>query len=270
MTIDTAVILARGLGTRMRAAQAVALSPAQATAAAAGAKALMPIADATGRDRPFLDWALSGLADAGFTRAVLVVPPDHAAWRAWYEGAGRPRRVAVAYAVQPEPTGTADAVVCAAQVAPPPFVVVNGDNLYPRAALEALRHAAGAAGIAFDAAALVREGNIPADRLGAFARVEVAPDGTLAALVEKPGGTGIPPWPVSMNCWTITAPIVAHCRTVAPSVRGERELPEAIARAVQDGVAVAMPQVAAGVLDLSGRSDIAALGPRLRALAVDP
>ena len=57
--MDKAVILARGLGTRMRVQDAAAgLSADQAAVAATGIKALMPI------DRPFLDYVLGALAEA--------------------------------------------------------------------------------------------------------------------------------------------------------------------------------------------------------------
>ena len=57
---DKAVILARGLGTRMRKSDAdAALDAKQAAAAETGIKALIPI------DRPFLDYVLHVIAQAG-------------------------------------------------------------------------------------------------------------------------------------------------------------------------------------------------------------
>src|SRR5918993_3344152 len=94
-----AVLLARGLGSRMKQdADAAALSPTQATAAAAGAKGMMPIGN--GFTRPFLDFVLSALADAGCTDVCFVVAPDHAAIRDYYHGPGKPARVRISYAVQ--------------------------------------------------------------------------------------------------------------------------------------------------------------------------
>src|SRR6476646_2163228 len=84
-----------------------ALTAAQRRAADAGLKALMPIGD-----RPFLDYVLSSLADAGVTRVGLVVAPDHAAAAAHY-AANPPARVTLEFVVQPEPRGTADAVLAA-------------------------------------------------------------------------------------------------------------------------------------------------------------
>ena len=78
-----AVVLARGRGRRMQLPDAgAALTAAQQAAADAGAKVLMPVGE--GAARPFLDYALSALADAGCTEGCLVVAPDHAAVRAHY------------------------------------------------------------------------------------------------------------------------------------------------------------------------------------------
>ena len=122
MTRERAVILARGLGTRMRQATdgADLRDPDQARAAETGAKAMMPISgplrDAAGAfvsgsvSRPFLDYSLSALADAGYTDVCLVVAPDHEAMARHYSGAGEPRRLRLAFAVQEEPIGTANAV----------------------------------------------------------------------------------------------------------------------------------------------------------------
>ena len=68
----SALVLARGLGSRMRqAASGVTLDPQQASAADAGLKAMMPFG------RPFLDFVLQSLADAGLREAALVLGPEH-------------------------------------------------------------------------------------------------------------------------------------------------------------------------------------------------
>src|ERR1043166_8598826 len=94
---DQAVILARGLGTRMRKPVAgAALDPAQHAAAERGQKAMMPLAGG----RPFLDFVLSGLADAGYARVCLVVGPGPDPVRVHYTGPGRPARVRLEFAGQ--------------------------------------------------------------------------------------------------------------------------------------------------------------------------
>src|SRR6476469_7920538 len=81
MTTGRAIILARGLGTRMRAPDPSGqLTPEQQRAANSGVKAMMPL-----NGRPFLDFILSSLADAGVLRVALVVAPDHEALRRYYE-----------------------------------------------------------------------------------------------------------------------------------------------------------------------------------------
>src|SRR4249919_1885258 len=98
-----AVILARGLGTRMRRADGVApLSDAQAAVADTGVKGLVPVG------RPFLDYAISALADANIDDVCLVVGHEHDALQERYGGA-RTSRVRIGFAVQAQPRGTADA-----------------------------------------------------------------------------------------------------------------------------------------------------------------
>jgi NDP-sugar pyrophosphorylase family protein len=82
-----AVILARGLGTRMRKADSTArMSGDQAHVASTGVKALIPIG------RPFLDYVLSALADAGVHRICLVIGPEHDVLRRRYTVEAKPSR----------------------------------------------------------------------------------------------------------------------------------------------------------------------------------
>src|SRR4249919_3478727 len=117
-----AVILARGLGTRMRAADPDArLTPDQARAADAGLKPMIPV-----NGRPFLDYVFSSLADAGITDIALVVAPDHEQIRAYYEVQSPPSRVQVAFVVQAAPLGTANAILTVERWADgKPFLAMN-------------------------------------------------------------------------------------------------------------------------------------------------
>lgn len=266
-----AVILARGLGTRMRREDAAAaLDPRQAAAAARGLKAMIPDA----RGRPFLDHILASLADAGIRRAVLVVAPDHAAIRDHYE-AHPPRRLELAWAVQDEPIGTADALLTAeAIVGDAPFLVCNADNLYPAAALEALVRLDRPGLVAFARDGLLAHGNIDPARVQAFALLAIDAAGDLADLVEKPdaaqfaaAGADVP---VSMNLWRFDAGIFPACRAVPRSARGEFELPEAVRLAVAGGYRLHAVPSREGVLDLSARGDIASVAARLATLEATP
>ena len=77
--MDQVVILARGLGTRMKKSDpAVALDAALAAAADSGIKAMIPT-----MGRPFLDYVLAVAAEAGITRC-LVVGPEHGQIQKYY------------------------------------------------------------------------------------------------------------------------------------------------------------------------------------------
>lgn len=276
--IHTAAILARGLGTRMRRLDATAqLDNTQVAVADSGVKGMIPIAGANGDGvaRPFLDYVISTLADAGISRVVLVLGPEHDTVREYYARAAPPSRVRMVFAVQAEPIGTANAVVAAAEaIGPEPFLVLNADNFYPPEAIERLVNAESAAVIAFDRDALVRDGNIDRERVRSFAVLQVSADGRLMQIIEKPGDridleSEAARW-VGMNCWTITPAIVDACRRVPRSARGEFELPEAVALALSEGVQVHAERLALPVLDLSQRADIPAVAERLAHVRVAP
>ena len=87
-----------------------------------------------------------------------------------YAGAGRPRRLSLAFAVQDEPIGTANAVAAAAAwTGDDPFLVINGDNYYAVRTLASLVGRAGAATALYRAETLVARSNIPPERIRAFA-----------------------------------------------------------------------------------------------------
>jgi glucose-1-phosphate thymidylyltransferase len=264
----TAVILARGLGTRMQAEDGAALSAAQAAAAAAGAKGLIPVAG-----HPLLDHVLDALAEGGVTDVVFVVAPGEGAIRRRYTVEAPPSRVRVTFAEQAEPRGTADALHAAAAaveaVAPRDaqgrahFLMCNADNLYPVESVRALVALEGPGLIAYESGALIAQGNIPEDRVRAFALLDVSAEGVLREIAEKPPA-GHPLLRaaeklVSMNLWRFTSEIFAECAAVRPSVRGELELVDAVRRAMKRGVRFTAVRQRLGVLDLSRRGDVAAV-----------
>lgn len=263
-----AVILARGLGTRMRKGDAGAtLDAAQSAVADAGIKGMIPIG------RPFLDYVISALADAGITDVCLVIGPEHQGVRDYYDALPM-SRVRVHYAIQQEPRGTADAVAAARDFAGrETILVLNADNYYPVDAFRALA-TLGASGLAgFDRAALIARSNIPEERIRSFALVEVDESGALTAIVEKPDEETFARMgsdaPVSMNLWSFSPVIFEACRRVTPSVRGELELQDAVRLAVHDfGERFTVIPCAAGVLDLSNRRDIPAVAERLAGVEV--
>jgi glucose-1-phosphate thymidylyltransferase len=268
---DRAVVLARGAGRRMQAEDpAAVLTDEQRRAADAGLKALMPIGG-----RPFLDYVLSSLADAGVRDVALIVAPEHGAVRARYERDAPPRRVRLAFVVQAEARGTADAILAAeVWTGHEPFLSVNSDNLYPVDVLRSLVESGEPALPVFRRADLVRDGNVRDDQVHTFALVEVTRDGYLARIVEKPdphlmsaaGGDAL----LSMNCWAFDARIFDACRAVPRSPRGEFELPQAVMLAVERGVRFRAIPAAGAVLDLSRRGDTAEVARRLQNVVPTP
>lgn len=255
--ITTAVVLARGLGSRMRAEGSAALTAEQVAAAASGHKALMPIGE-----HRLIDYALSALADAGIRRAVLVVAPEHEEFSRHLAELA-PTRLEVVLAVQQEPRGTADAVASAYEaVGEEPFIMVNGDNLYPGDGIARLLQVEGNALLGFERSALLQGSNIPAERIAAFALIERSGD-RLERIVEKPDADTLaaagPDALVSMNCFAFTPEIFEACARIALSPRGELEIVDA----VRELETVRVLPFAGAVLDLSRREDIDEVQRRL-------
>ena len=266
---NKAVILARGLGKRMRQAdERATIDATQAAVADQGIKAMIPIG------RPFLDYVLSALADAGCDDICIIIGPEHSAIREHYERSDLLARVRVSFAIQERPVGTANAVLAAEPFAGADrFLVMNADNYYPVAAYEALCDLGEPGLIAFDREELLADGHIPPERILRFALLDIGDDGYLRRIVEKPDEAtaremiGTPA--VSMNVWCFDAGIFDPCRTVAPSARGELELPVAVQHAIDAyGRRFRAVPMAAPVLDLSSRGDIAGVAERLSGIEV--
>jgi glucose-1-phosphate thymidylyltransferase len=264
-----AVILARGLGKRMRQAdEHAAIDANQAAVADQGIKAMIPIG------RPFLDYVLSALADAGCDDVCLIIGPEHDAVREYYERPGLLQRVRVSFAIQERPIGTANAILAAERFAGRDrFLVMNADNYYPVASYAALCALGEPGLIAFDRDALVADGHIPPERILKFALLDIGADGYLRRIVEKPdeatAGAMAGTARVSMNLWCFDEGIFEPCRTVTPSARGELELPIAVQHAIDSyGRRFRAVPMSAPVLDLSSRADIAGVAARLDGIDV--
>jgi glucose-1-phosphate thymidylyltransferase len=263
MSTARAIVLARGLGTRMRAADPAShLTAEQQRAADAGLKAMMPM-----HGRPFLDFVLGTLADAALRDVALVVAPEHDTIRRYYADEAPPVRLRLAFVVQREALGTADAVLAAEEwTAGDPFLTVNSDNLYPARTLMDLARLDEPGLPAFESDELVRSSNIPADRLRSFAVIQLDEGGYLRRIVEKPPQHLLDdgrPTLVSMNCWRFDLRIFDACRSVSRSPRGEFELPSAVNLAMQRGVGFKVVHAKGPVLDLSSRGDAAEVTRRI-------
>jgi len=266
--VERAVILAAGLGTRMRREdEGSRLSAAQDAAARGGMKAMMPVG------RPFLDYVLSALAEAGLREVCIVVAPGDAAIRDHY-AAEVPSRVRIEFAVQSQPLGTAHAVLAAEELAGGgDFLVLNSDNYYPISAYRALV-ALGEPGLpVFERERLLAQSNFPRERVARYAVLAVGGDGYLSGIVEKPDEAALRALGsevlLSMNLWRFSPAIFEACRRVPRSARGELELPQAVDLAIRElGLRFRTVRCDEGVLDLSTRADVAAVAERLRGVEV--
>ena len=249
-----------------RADSTTHLTSAQDVAAEAGHKAMMPVG-AEG-SRPFLDYILSTLADAGCRTVCIVVGRNHDDVRRYYEGEHRPKRLRVEFALQDPPEGTAHALLAAEAFAgADDFLTLNADNLYPVPVLRALVELTGPGLVAFERDSLIQDSGFPPERVGAFALLDVDEHGRLRSILEKPGLERMqaagPRALVSMNVWRFDHRIFRACRGVPRSARGEFELPEAVGLAITQGVEFRAVTSRGPILDLSSRSDVADLTARL-------
>jgi dTDP-glucose pyrophosphorylase len=250
-----------------RSAEGVTLDAAQTSVADSGVKAMIPIG------RPFLDYVLSTLADAGLVDICVVVGPEHQVIRDYYGRQASLSRVRVSFAVQADPLGTANAVAAAAAFAGgDEFLVLNSDNHYPEGALRALRLLGGPGLVGFDREALARDGNIDDARVSRYAVLEVDDSGYLTGILEKPDADA---WRktgdhalISMNCWRFGPEIFRAAAGIGTSARGEFELADAVKASIAAGTRYEVVPVRAGVLDLSSRADIPGVMERLRGVEV--
>src|SRR5688572_4992064 len=251
-----------------KADESARLAGDQAAAAALGIKAMIPIG------RPFLDYVLTEVADAGFTDVCLVIGPEHRAVRDHYEREMVPSRIRLRFAVQERALGTANAVLSAEEFAAgDTFVVLNSDNYYPSVALEELHRLREPAIAGFERETLVRSGNVPAERTSRFGALDVDEGGYLRRILAAPNEemlrAGTPIYS-SMNCFLFTSEIFTSCREVPLSARGEYELPQAIHWAMdKHQMRFRVVKIAAPVLDLSTRADIAGVAEHLRGVEVN-
>jgi dTDP-glucose pyrophosphorylase len=224
--LEKAVILARGLGTRMRRDDdAVQLSAEQKGVSETGVKALVSVG------RPFIDYVFSALAEVGIRKICLVIGPEHSAIREHCDALPL-TRIKIEYAIQEKPIGTADALKSARDfTGRDQFIMLNSDNYYPIAALEQLIQWPTQGLVGFVSEGLV-QGNITPERIQNFAVLQVDHNNTLERILEKPSPEELATFRdkplVSMNCWRFGSDIYEACDNIELSPRGEWELVSAV------------------------------------------
>jgi len=194
------VLLTAGEGTRMRPLTASLPKP------------MLPVAD-----RPLVAHGADAAVDAGASELLLVVGYEADAVREYF--GEEYRGVPVEYAVQEEQLGTAHAVDCAGEYIDGPFVVLNGDDLYDRASIDALLSADGPA-----------VGTYRVDDPASYGVFEVD-DGVVTGIVEKPSD---PPTDL-VNVGAYRFPAEARDWLDVPlSERGEHEITDVLSRVIDE------------------------------------
>lgn len=233
----TAVVMAAGLGTRMKSATPKHLHPLLG--------------------RRLVDWVVQAALDAGVDRVVVVTSPDAA-----------DKFADVEVAVQPKPLGTGDAVR-AARAALEGFdgdvLVLNGDvpALTPgtvRALIETHRSEDAAATVlAFEPEDVRSYGRIVRDGDGKLARIVEAKDATPAELDLREVNSGIYAFRAA-KLWPLLD------RLEPKNAQGELYVTDTVAMLVQDGdrVAVHNAERAWEVEGINTRVELAFVAAKLR------
>ncbi|TAK67229.1 MAG: nucleotidyltransferase, partial [Bacteroidetes bacterium] len=226
--------------------------------------------------RPFLDYILKNIAEAGYRNVVIVVGTQDDSIKSYYEcgrGSEEFSSLNISYVIQQipagrtKPLGTADALLLALQSKPEwkgeSFTVCNSDNLYSVAALRSLMKDSHAnALIDYDRSALLFE----QERIVQFAVIKKDEQGFLTDLIEKPlpeeialaidssGRIG-----VSMNLFRLSYDMIYPFLEQLPlhPVRQEKELPVAVKlMAEQCPKSVWTIPRSEHVIDLTNQADI--------------
>ena len=130
-----AVILAGGLGSRMQSRDSdINLSADAERAADSGLKWMVPL-----EGRPLISHTFSQLRCAGCFEICVVLSPNSEFVQEALISAAASENLELSFVVQPEPLGTANAVLPAEEFAGnDPFITLNGDTVYPATALKRL------------------------------------------------------------------------------------------------------------------------------------
>ncbi|MDA0839184.1 MAG: NTP transferase domain-containing protein [Planctomycetota bacterium] len=264
-----AVILAGGLGSRMRSHDpAIKLVKDAELAANSGLKWMVPL-----EGRPLISHTFTQLCLAGCNEICVVISPNSVFVKKALIDASASEDIELSFVVQPEPLGTANAVLPAeAFVGNDAFITLNGDTVYPATALEKLisSNHDGWVLLGFSISGIVEKSNIDEQRARRFAALDFDEQFVLRDIVEdaedpqKYAHDG--DLYVSFNCNRLDRRFFDACKSISPDPRnGEYQLPDAIRYGVRRlKIETKVIPVHAGVVDLTSRSSIESAATLLR------
>jgi len=225
-----ALVLSGGAGTRLR--------PITHTSA----KQLVPVGN-----KPILEFGLEAIRDAGISDVGIIVGETHEEIRA-HVGDGSRFGIRATYVHQPQPLGLAHAVLTAADyLGEDDFVMYLGDNLIAGGIADFVRSFEARRPAAQILLARVRD----PERFGV---AELAPDGSVSALVEKPAN---PRSDLALvGVYLFSHRILDAARSIKPSDRGELEITDAIQWLLDQGEPVASTVIDGWWKDTGKRYDL--------------
>jgi len=226
------LVLAGGSGTRLR------------PLTHSGAKQLVPVAN-----RPILFYVLDNLVDAGITDIGVVVSPETGREIRDRVGDGSRWGAKLSFIVQPHPGGIAHATWIARDyLAGEDVCVALGDNLVGskiRRAVDAFRRS-----LDLEALVLLKEVSDPR----AFGVAEIDGQGGVVRLIEKPNE---PPSNLALvGIYLFRSSIFDAIAKIAPSVRGELEITDAITELIEQGKRVQFERLESWWLDTGKKDDL--------------
>lgn len=233
--IMEAVVFAAGEGTRLR------------PLTADRPKAMVPV-----RGAPLLSYSLDAVRPLDPRRIVVVVGRDGDSIRDHFgqEFEGVP----IVYARQPEPTGSAHALLAAAErlsAAVREIVVLNGDNVF-RTDLRPLLSERRSSG---RAATLLVE-RVPPSRAGQGVCVVDGHD-RLRALIEVPEAADRRHGLISAGAYAFDRRVFEACRAVPRGVSGEHELSDAVNLLLRQGMPVGVVHLLGWRVNVNTPRDLA-------------
>jgi len=228
------LVLAGGTGSRLRP---ITFSMA---------KQLIPVAN-----KPIIEFGLEDLVEAGVTDVGIVISPETGgAIRTAVDRSAQRIGFTPTYILQDAPHGLAHALMIALDfVAGDDCLMYLGDNLVKGGVADVVRD--------FEKHRPNCQIMLsPVDNPSAFGVADLAPDGSIRALVEKPA---VPPSNLALvGVYLFDGSIAEAVHAIKPSKRGELEITDAIQYQVEHGRSVRASIVSGWWKDTGTRADLLA------------